>query len=532
MKKKTKCYLPILLFSAVFLVVLLRNAWVTDDAYITFRVIENFIRGHGPVYNLGYRVQSFTHPLWMVMLTGLYYIALRLGGTAFWTGLYDLSLMLSLVLSMAAVLLMALHIARSARAAVLGMLVLVLSKAFIDYATSGLENPLTYFLIALFMLVYLQKERQHRVRMLLLALIASLAALNRMDTVLLFIPALLVDWWQNEKRWTTLGWMALGFTPLIVWEVFSLLYYGFPFPNTYYAKLTTGALRVELMRQGFFYLFHSIDIDPLTLVFSIYALALVLFNRKRQLLPLAAGALLYQAYVVYIGGDFMSGRFLAAPLFLMVCLTTQYKMLRRPTYHTLLIATAVIGLLSPNNPLLSDSTYGSEVKNFHQVADQNRVTDERAFYYQILGLLPTKRTAERLAGHWDWDAWQVDPAAQTVVEINSIGRAGYEGGPNMHVVDYASLADPLLARLPIPDRRYWIIGHFNRNIPGGYIETLESGENRIEDPSLNEYYDSLSLIIQGDIWDSDRLATIWKINTGQYDYLVEEYVAGLKKKKP
>jgi len=33
------------------------------------------------------------------------------------------------------------------------------------------------------------------------------------------------------------GLILIGFLPLIAWEIFALTYYGFPFPNTYYAKV-------------------------------------------------------------------------------------------------------------------------------------------------------------------------------------------------------------------------------------------------------------------------------------------------------
>ena len=40
-----------------FSVAFLRTAWVTEDAYITFRVIDNLNAGYGLVWNLGERVQ-------------------------------------------------------------------------------------------------------------------------------------------------------------------------------------------------------------------------------------------------------------------------------------------------------------------------------------------------------------------------------------------------------------------------------------------------------------------------------------------
>mgnify|MGYP000002900804 CR=1 FL=1 len=35
----------------LFLIIVIRNAWVSDDTYITFRSIENFLSGYGLTYN-------------------------------------------------------------------------------------------------------------------------------------------------------------------------------------------------------------------------------------------------------------------------------------------------------------------------------------------------------------------------------------------------------------------------------------------------------------------------------------------------
>jgi hypothetical protein len=32
------------------------------------------------------------------------------------------------------------------------------------------------------------------------------------------------------------------------------------------------------------------------------------------------------------------------------------------------------------------------------------------------------------------------------------------------------------------------------------------------------------LIVRGDLWDFERLRTIWEFNTGQYDHLLEAYL--------
>ena len=56
----------------LFVIVLFRTAWLCDDAFITFRTIDHWLDGNGLVFNLGERVQAFTHPLWMLGIGGLF----------------------------------------------------------------------------------------------------------------------------------------------------------------------------------------------------------------------------------------------------------------------------------------------------------------------------------------------------------------------------------------------------------------------------------------------------------------------------
>lgn len=44
------------------------EAWVNDDALISFRYADNLAAGHGLVYNPGERVEGFSNPLWTLLL--------------------------------------------------------------------------------------------------------------------------------------------------------------------------------------------------------------------------------------------------------------------------------------------------------------------------------------------------------------------------------------------------------------------------------------------------------------------------------
>src|SRR3954452_15247178 len=45
------------------------HRWVEEDAFINFRVVDQIRAGHGPVFNIGQRVEVATSPLWLAILT-------------------------------------------------------------------------------------------------------------------------------------------------------------------------------------------------------------------------------------------------------------------------------------------------------------------------------------------------------------------------------------------------------------------------------------------------------------------------------
>ena len=101
--------------------------------------------------------------------------------------------------------------------------------------------------------------------------------------------------------------------------------------------------------------------------------------------------------------------------------------------------------------------------------------------------------------------------------MNNVGMDGYASGASLHIVDRLGLTDPLLARLSIRSDGHWRVGHIERPMPDGYLESLESAENQISDPSLRRYCEELWLVTRGPLWSIDRIRAIWRLNTGQLD---------------
>ena len=113
---------------AAFAALVIRNAWLSDDAYITFRTVDNFVNGYGLTWNVAERVQSYTHPLWMFLLSAVY---------CFTREIFFTSLILSVGLSLVAASLVAFRASRSVWLACAGLAVLTLSKASVDCGTAG-----------------------------------------------------------------------------------------------------------------------------------------------------------------------------------------------------------------------------------------------------------------------------------------------------------------------------------------------------------------------------------------------------------
>ncbi len=491
---------------------IVKNAWISDDAFITFRTVDNALAGYGLVYNVGERVQSYTHPLWMMLLVLL---------KALFGELYYATIGLSVLLSLAAFG-MVIQSTSGSRQVLLTAIALTSSKAFMDYTTSGLENPLTYLLMGLY-IVRAPGPSPKPKSLFIASLIGSLAALNRLDTLLMTLPLLAYLGWTNRSMRSFTA-ILLGQLPLLLWTLFSLVYYGAPVANTVYAKLDTGVPTAILLAQGTAYFAEVLRHDPATLFTIFFGVGLGIFTRRGTNVFLSLGIALYLFYIIYVGGDFMAGRFLSAPLLATVALTARHsRKWRAPYVGVACTSLLVLSLPSVHGNLLSGPRYGEvplvETEQFGplplSLIDESGISDERGFYYPATGLLRPDGGA--FPSH-QWARWGKEKRSggSEVVVGYAIGMFGYYAGPQIHVIDTNALNDFLLARLPVPRGDIPRIGHFARELPSGYYETVLTGENQIKDPSLAEFYNAVRLVTQAPLFSEGRINAIWKMNTGSY----------------
>lgn len=503
-----------LILTLIFLfyaIILLRTAWISDDAAITLRTVLNFVHGNGLVFNLGERVQAYTHPLWLLVLSASYII---------FSNIFVSTFFISIFTALLSILLLIKYIALDYKNAAAITLLILFSQAFIDYSTSGLENPLSYMLFAIFTIVLLKSyQKQFSTNLSQLWFIFALIYLNRPDAILIPFPILLYVTYKNylitNRFIYILKLLLIGLTPALLWTCFAIIYYGLPFPNTAYAKLGTGIPQSELLLQGIYYFFDSLKYDPFTL--SVITIAIIISFLSRQVVTklLVVGILLYLVYILKIGGDFMSGRFFAYPFFVatIILALTKFNTYKSfIAFYTLLIFWGSYSISINNNGVLRDIDVTTlATQNLFDLIKPSGIADERKFYYfQNRGLLHSARSTFNYEFEYD------EPLSATYDDIQSIcGGLGYKSlysGNTIYWIDTCALADPLLSRIPMTYNSNWRIGHFKRTIPVGYKDSLLSNKNFIQDKCLRNLYDKIKIITRGKLFSMDRMYAILDMN--------------------
>jgi len=328
--------------------------------------------------------------------------------------------------------------------------------------------------------------------------------------------------------------LALGLVPLAAWELFSLVYYGSLVPNTAYAKLNLDLSKLTLAEQGLTYFADSLLTDPVTLLLMLVAIFVTFRKGAMPERLFALGICLYCLYVVRIGGDYMSGRFLAAPAVAAAALlawrcdesVSAHPLVkgRYYVYPAAIAAILVYGVSWPASPWSSGVDYGKG-KTLEDIVRPSGIADERAYYYPTTGLLMVLRQRSVIEARGlptppyrgAVNGLKFSQGPNRVVLTDEAGFFGYFAGPDKFILDIWALGDPLLARLPYQPEENWRVGHFPRRMPAGYRKTIAEGSDHLVDPELSKLYRAIQIVIRGPLFTSARWREIWRLNTGYYN---------------
>jgi arabinofuranosyltransferase len=210
--------------------------FVQDDAFISFRYAQNLANGHGLVFNVGERVEGYSNFLWTLLMAIPHVLGADPIRFAYVVGLT------CFVGTLVATRALALAVTGRDNDALLTVALLATNFTFLCYATGGLETQLQTFLLATAAWLALDARLATSVaRVVGLSLIAGLALLTRLDSVLVLLPLYVVVLARavhvrRDGAARPLAWLAAAFVPggvlVAGWMAWKLAYYGELLPNT------------------------------------------------------------------------------------------------------------------------------------------------------------------------------------------------------------------------------------------------------------------------------------------------------------
>jgi len=507
----------------VVAVVCFRLAWLSDDALITLRTALNITHGWGPGFNATESVQAYTHPLWFLL-----WVTIGVTTNQWVWGI----LLAGIFLTSTAVGVMAWRTTSIARIILLtGML--IFSNGFIEYSTSGLENPLAYLFIALGFALSVNflagRGRKWWILPLLISLTFAGVLLTRFDLIILVVPVGILLFWSQRKSWRIPVVAAVSFlVPVLIWFTWSWVTYHTLLPNTFAAKRNVDIPQLELAVQGFRYFYVSFEHDPVILILLVLGILAGSIFGSLLIRAWTLGVILYLLYVISIGGDFMANRFMAVPALACALILTSISFrttnsdksqgaensatfvespkrdwLIAPAISVLILTFLAIGANLSGSTPTAMANYQTQRWQFEQNMNAG-VADERGWYIEsgksLKGLLDflsaayghpdivrltyvngmdrSLREFNKAAQNWPVNDGGFTNPSEVGAFCGGLGFMGIATGPITHLVDACALTDRFLSQQPyVPREPYaWRVGHLDRVIPEGYLDALAAND--------------------------------------------------------
>jgi arabinofuranosyltransferase len=408
--------------------------FLSDDALISLRYADRFIRGLGLTWNDGERVEGYSNLLWILASSGLGALGIDLVAAVRILGVACTAL---------AILAITMSCARTKAFSVAGMvggsLFLALSGPIAVWAVGGLEQPLVAGLLAVACTLSLSMIEDCGTPRMMSALapglLYGLLGITRPDGILFgglaFVSLVVAGPVSGQAVMRALLFGVAAALPFLGQLGFRLAYYGEWVPNTALVKLSIGAKRAS---EGLDYLMNAaVFLAPLVIVGGLALLFLLYRKRWRTVVFLALPAIGWAAYVVLIGGDIFPAHRHAVPLIViaslavaeaLVTLEPERWSIKAPALVMVACALAVHAWLQFQDP------------------SNRRAIDERwEFKGQVLATLLKKAFGDR----------------QPLITVDAAGCIAYYTG--FPAVDMYGLNDKYIAQHPPANMGQGVIGH-------------------------------------------------------------------------
>jgi arabinofuranosyltransferase len=307
--------------------------------------------------------------------------------------------------------------------------------------------------------------------------------------------------------------MLLGFSPAYLWLIFSIIYFGFPFPNTYYAKLEFGYVDI-VIKTSINFLYAALMLDSISVLVILGSLifAFVLFSWQSVLY--ACSILLYLVYLLFTGGDFMGTRFLSTPLVIAVIFISYFfpKQTQSPKSYILIPLGVMLfffnyfNIHAPWKYFAHHQHYVKLLPKVPQVfylpKSQGQIFFDKIFYFKPSNILFYSYIAfpfEKFLHVSHAGKCRSMPETAKQIHIAFGGMDGVCYGAKHILVDGYALTEPLLARLPVRiSQQGFAVAHIWYDFPKGLMLSYRKNQNLLADKELAKYYDKILTVTRGE----------------------------------
>lgn len=320
--------------------------FLCDDSFISFRYARNLVEGHGLRYNLNENppVEGYSNFLWVLIMA----LVMKLGASP---------LVASRIISVTCGVVLLVLVYRTSRytlglgrlQAFAGSLFCAFMPPFTVWATGGLETMLFVLLFYLQFTLLLEASAVFPLKRA--AVLGLLLMLLRPEGIgyavlLVLIAALYYRYSGRRGNWRggIVRYLMVLAAGLLILTIFRLVYFHAPLPNTFYAKV---GFTHDQVKRGVFYVVHFMFDFPGALL-ALFAAGVAL---RRKAVPgevwaVTALAVIFIVIQILLGGDFMAMARFMVPLVPLLGLLTAAALcppsgsLKRPVGLVLLVVTA------------------------------------------------------------------------------------------------------------------------------------------------------------------------------------------------
>ena len=442
----------------VFAVLAWTHRTVIDDGFIYMRVVHQVTAGHGPVFNVGERVEVFTSPLWLgVLSVGDVLTPVRLEWLAVILGIG--ATLGGLALTMVGATRLMRQADSEALVVPFGVVVLVALAPMWVYASSGLETGVTFLWLGASLWVLAEwsatDDRVGGWRAVALGL-GWLVRPELLVYSVAFLALVLALQWRRDSWRVRVRFLAVALALPAAYQVFRMGYYGSLVANTAVAKEGTQVR----WHRGWLYL-----VDFVKPYWFLGAMAVVVaggylpaarrfrnLGCRRAVWLMAAFVsvgLANVGYVVAVGGDYMHAR-LVLPAVFALCAPVAMVPMTRHHIGALGLIPWVVGaafvmrpppfvlgtsFMSPNLAQVTtdDLGWGGGSRKVTEVGDSGLYFEKLPFtrFYPV-------------------DVPLRSSVRQPVAAIFAVGVVSYAVGDRLYVLDLYGLGDSFAARIEAP----------------------------------------------------------------------------------